>query len=89
MATNANDIIPLHATHPGSVLKSELQARGIKQKDFARIIGMPTPNLSDLIKGKRNVTKAIAVKLEEALGILFHTWMNLQNRYNYIVNQRK
>ena len=89
MATNANDIIPLHATHPGSVLKSELQARGIKQKDFARIIGMPTPNLSNLIKGKRNITEAIAVKLEEALGIPFQTWMNLQSRYHYVIKCRK
>ncbi len=72
------------ATHPGSVLKKELKARGIKQKDFAEVIGMPAPNLSELIKGKRNITESIAIKLEGALGIPFQNWMNLQNRYHYV-----
>lgn len=89
MATNAKDITAAHATHPGSVLKSELQARGIKQKDFAKVIGMPAPNLSELIKGKRHVTESIAIKLEEALGIPFQTWMNLQNRCHYVARRRE
>lgn len=89
MATNARSIIPAVATHPGSVLKKELKARGIMQKDFAKTIGMPAPNLSELIKGKRNITEAIAIKLEEALGIPFQNWMNLQNRYHYVVKCRE
>jgi len=89
MVTNAKNIIPVNATHPGSVLKYELQERGIKQKDFARVIGMAAPNLSELIKGKRHVTEAIAIKLEEALGIPYQTWMNLQNRYHYVVKRRQ
>lgn len=89
MATNANNIIPAIATHPGSVLKRELQARGIKQKDFAKALGMPASNLSELIKGKRHVSVAIAMKLEEVLGIPFQTWMNLQNRYHYVMKCRQ
>lgn len=84
MATNAKSIIPAVATHPGSVLKKELKARGIKQMDFAEAIGMPASNLSALIKGNRNVTESIAIKLEETLGIPFQNWMNLQNRYHYV-----
>lgn len=89
MATNAETIIPAMATHPGRILKKELQARGIKQKDFAVTIGMPAPNLSELIKGKRNITESIAIKLEEALGIPYTHWMNLQNRYHYVVKSRE
>lgn len=84
MAINGKSIIPVVATHPGSVLKKELKARSIKHKDFAEAISMPASNLSELINGKRNVTEAIAVKLEEALGIPFQNWMNLQNRYHYV-----
>ncbi len=58
--------------------------RGIKQKDFAKEISMPAPNLSELINGKRNVTVSIAIKLEQALGIPYQNWMNLQNRYQYV-----
>lgn len=89
MATSAKHIIPAHATHPGSVLKSELQARGLKQKDFAEAIGLPQSNLSDLIKGIRHITEAIALKLEECLDMPFQTWMNLQNRYHFIVKRRE
>lgn len=89
MATNVKSIIPAVATHPGSVLKKELKARGIKQKDFAGTIGVPAPNLNELIKGKRNITEAIAIKLEEALGIPYQSWMNLQNRYHYVVKCRE
>ena len=88
MATNAKDIIPVRATHPGSILKRELQARNIKQKDFAKTIGMPAPNLSEIIKGKRSITDSIAIKLEEALGIPYQTWINLQSRYNYVVKRK-
>ena len=84
MATNVNSIIPMKGTHPGTILKKELMARGIKQKDFAVAIGMPASNLSELIKGKRNVTEGIALKLEKELGIPFQNWMNLQNRYYYV-----
>jgi len=48
---------------------------------------MPAPNLSELIKGKRHITEAIAIKLEEALGIPFQIWMNLQNRYHYVLKR--
>lgn len=89
MRTNAKDIIPVVATHPGNVLKSELQARGITQKDFAKTLGMPAPNLNEIVKGKRNITKDIALKLEGALGIPFQSWMNLQNRYYYVSKRRQ
>lgn len=89
METNAKHIIAATATHPGSILKKELKARGIKQKDFAATLGMPAPNLSELIKGKRNITETIAMKLEEALGTPFQNWMNLQNRYHYVMKCRE
>lgn len=70
------------ATHPGAILGRELQERGLKQKDFARMIGVEPSNLNALIKGKRNLTEELAIKLERALAIPFNTWMNLQANYN-------
>lgn len=89
MATNAKHILPARATHPGTILGKELQARGITQKEFARAIGMPAPNLSELIKGKRNITPAVAIKLEDTLGIPYQNWMNLQNRYHYVLLRKE
>lgn len=47
MATNAKDIIPAHATHPGSVLRSELAALDLTNADFARAIDMPLSELEE------------------------------------------
>lgn len=77
-----NDALPVYAVHPGSILVEELKERGIKQKDFAKSIGMEAPHLSALIHGKRNVTAAIATRLETGLGIPASVWLNIQNRYN-------
>lgn len=83
---NAKDLIPFVATHPGSILKEELEARGITQKEFAKRIGILPPNLNDVLHGRRNVTKQLAMKLEEALGIPIQSWINLQSRYNYLIH---
>ena len=77
-----NDVVPLYALHPGGTLREELRERTIKQKDFARSIGMQPSHLSALINGTRNITPVIAAKLEKGLGISATFWVNLQNNYN-------
>ena len=64
------------AVHPGEILQAELKERKIKQKDFARSIGMQPSHLSALIHGVRSVTPAIAAKLEKGLGIPASLWNN-------------
>ena len=77
-----NDIPGICVVHPGEHLREELKERKIKQKDFANEIGMETSHLSALIHGKRNITPAIATRLEQALGISARLWMDLQTQYN-------
>ena len=77
-----NEKGPSLAIHPGEVLQEELKSRGLLQNAFASRIGMQPSHLSALIHGKRNVTPAIARKLQEELGIPATTWLNLQNLYN-------
>ena len=84
-----NDVVPLYALHPGGTLREELRERKIKQKDFARSIGMQPSHLSALINGTRNITPAIAAKLEKGLGISASFWVNLQNNYNIDVKRIK
>lgn len=77
-----NDVDLPFAVHPGMILQDELKARKIKQIDFAKQIGMEAPHLSALIHGTRNITAAIARRLEEALEIPATVWLNLQTQYN-------
>lgn len=82
-----NDFTPFEVVHVGDILKEELKARGIMQKDFAKQIGMQATHLSSLIKGKIQISEKIAYKLEAALGIPAVDWLNMQNNYNYQSNK--
>lgn len=71
------------AIHPGEFLREELQERGIKPDAFADAVGMPASHIDELICGKRNMTEALAAKLEKALGIPSYIWMSLHDGYLY------
>lgn len=75
--------------HPGDVLREELDARGIKQKDFASTISMPASVLNDIVKGKRSVTPDIAILLEAALGKDASSWLRLQAERDLEVARKK
>lgn len=85
MATRNESITPCMATHPGTILRYELEDRGISQKDFAIMIGMQKSHLNELIKGKRPLTKQIADKIEAQLGISAITLVNMQTQYEFDV----
>lgn len=75
--------IALSADHPGEILKCELEARGMSQKDLAEAIGKATPIINDIIKGRRDINVEIAVLLEMTLdNISAETWLNWQNAYD-------
>ena len=64
--------------HPGEILRAELDAREIRQKNFAATLGMPASVLNHIIQGKRSVTPDIAILLETTLGIEASHWLRLQ-----------
>lgn len=83
MAIRNDSKTPWTATHPGTVLKYELEARGISQKGFADMIGMQKSHLNELIKGKRPMTKSIADKIESIIGVSAVSLVNMQTQYEY------
>ncbi len=78
-----NDIMPFEPTHPGEVLKEELQVRKISQKKFAETIGMSYTALNEILNSKRSISIETAMKIEAALGIEAKLWIGLQSDYNY------
>ncbi|MCD4833700.1 MAG: HigA family addiction module antidote protein [Bacteroidales bacterium] len=76
-----NTLTPHIATHPGELLKDELDARDIKQKIFASEISMQATMLNEIIKGKRPITADIAILIEKALDIPADYWLNFQTQY--------
>lgn len=64
--------------HPGDLLRDELVARNIKHYELADVLGIARSVMSEIIHGKRKITPALAVKLENALGIKAEFWMKHQ-----------
>lgn len=76
-------------THPGDVLKEELEARGISQKKFSEVLSIPYTQLNEILNAKRPVTTDFALMMEAALGINPEMLINMQARYNMSVAKRK
>lgn len=69
-------------THPGEVLKDEIEYRKISQRKLAEQIDIPYKALNDLLNGRRTLTTSTAMMLEAALDIPADSLMRLQLKYN-------
>lgn len=79
--TNEMNNTPFRAVHPAEIIKEEIKARSMTQKELAERMGMKQSNLSRLLKGE-NITAVVAQKLEDALGIPAEIWVRLQANYD-------
>lgn len=75
-------ITPFEPTHPGTLIKDELEVRDdINQKELAILLGVKPSFLNEIIKGKRPVTADMALLLEKTLDISADYWMRFQSQY--------
>ena len=65
----ANNLKPFEPTHPGEVLKDELEFRGISQRGLARDLDISYTVLNEMLNGKRALNTKLAMMLEAALGV--------------------
>ncbi|MFT3945472.1 MAG: HigA family addiction module antitoxin [Agriterribacter sp.] len=79
----ANEITPTHIFHPGVVLGEEIEYRKLTRRSVAERMGISPTVLSEIISGRRNITTATAIKIENALGINALFFLNMQVRYEY------
>lgn len=75
-------MIPFEATHPGTVILDEINARNISQKELAHELGVLPTFLNEILKGKRAITADFAILLEKSLGISADYWMKFQSQYD-------
>lgn len=69
-------------THPGEVLKDEIEYRHISQRKLAEQMGISYKVLNDLLNGRRSMTVATALLFEAALDVPADSLMRLQLKYN-------
>jgi addiction module HigA family antidote len=77
-------------THPGELLKEEVEYRKISQNHLAKQVGIPYTALNDILNQRRPLTANTAMLFEAALGINADLLMRMQLKYNMqIIRQDK
>ena len=77
-----NNMMSSMLIHPGEMIKDEIVARGLTQKDLAQQMGVSYTVFNEILNGKRPVTTEYALLLEAALGTDANIWLGLQADYN-------
>lgn len=78
----ANNLTPAYPTHPGEVLKDEIEYRKISQRKLAEKMGISYKILNDILNCRRPVTTQTAMLFEAALNVPADSLMRLQLKYN-------
>lgn len=78
----ANNLRPYQPTHPGEVLKDEIEFRGISQRGLARQLGVSYSVLNEVLNGKRSLNTELALLIGAALDIEAAPLLAMQNDYN-------
>lgn len=71
-----------YPTHPGEVLKDEIEERGISQRQLAESIGLTYSVVNEILNGHRPLTAKTALMFEAALDVPADSLMYLQTKYN-------
>ncbi len=75
------DKLLAEAFPPGDYLSKELEERNWSQADFAEILGRPAQFVSEIITGKKEITRESASQIAAALDTSATMWLDLQNKY--------
>lgn len=75
--------------HPGIVLERELKKRSLKQRPFAIAINEHPQTLNAITKGKRSLNTALALKIEEKMGLEEGILAILQTYYDIRIEKEK
>ena len=71
--------------HPGEILLEEfLKPISISQYRLAKDIGVSQHRISEIVRGKRNISADTALRLGRFFGMEAQFWLNLQARYDLI-----
>ena len=84
----ANNIEPFQPTHPGEVLKDEIEYRKISQKKLASEMGVSYTSFNEVLNAKRPLNTELALLIEAALGLDAEPLLRMQARYNILVAKR-
>ena len=66
------------ATHPGEKIREILKEKKMTQGELAKRTGVSGAYISNVVSGKKEITKSFALALEQALGVSNTTWLRMR-----------
>ena len=78
----ANNLESGYPTHPGKILKDEIEYRGISQRKLAKDMGIAYSALNEILNGRRPLTEKTALLFEAILGVNAEPLLSLQTEFN-------
>ena len=84
----ASNLEPFIPTHPGEIIKDEIEYRGISQRTLATQIGVSPTQLNEVLNGKRALNTEMAMLISAALDIDAEPLLAMQTRYDMITARR-
>ena len=88
MGIATNNLQSFRPYHSGELIKEELECRGIRQKDFAKRVGLSYSAFYETLNAKRPITTEFALFLEAALGVNADLLVRMQTDYNIQVARK-
>jgi addiction module HigA family antidote len=71
--------MPRIPTHPGEILAEEyLKPLGLSASALAKAVGVPANRISDILRGRRDVSADTAIRLGRFFDVDPRFWLNLQ-----------
>ena len=75
--------MPRLRTHPGEVLVEEyMKPLDMSASALAQAIGVPGNRISDIARGRRDISADTALRLGRFFGVDPRFWLNLQTAYD-------
>lgn len=80
----------LDPVHPGEILKHDFMLPlGLSAVALSRAIGVAPARIGEIVRGRRGITAATALRLARYFNTDARSWMNLQNGYELALAARE
>ena len=76
------ETMAFHGVHPGTVLKEELEARGLTANAFALKLRVPPQRIQEIVASKRAISPETALRIGRSLGTGARLWLSMQQAYD-------
>ena len=81
--------MPNLAIHPGEHVQEELEAMGMSAGELAARLDVPAAEFSELLRGERELTADLAMRLAHFFGTSAEFWLKLQNTYDLRIAEQR